>query len=165
MPGRSNDDDDTIITDLSDSQPKKLTHAKQDQLAAARIKALESRRRAQKAGLESRLQEVKLLLGELEPKDIERVQQAMMSQERQLRREQKELTLQIIELVKSESAKRMEEHASVKRAIERMKQDIEKLSFSKAATQPHKDAPSAVSKASSKRSILPLSEASSLLKR
>ena len=162
MPGGSNDDDDdTIITDLSDARPKKLTHAKQDQLAAARVRALESRRKTQKAGLEARLHEVKLLLGELDPKHMERVQQAMMSQERELRREQKELTLQFIELLKSESAKRREESASVKRSIERTKHEIEKLTHAHdrgkgsaltATTQ------SAVSKASSKHSIVPLSE-------
>ena len=42
MSGKSNVDDDTIIADLSDSRPKKLTHSKPDQLAAARVKALES---------------------------------------------------------------------------------------------------------------------------
>ena len=147
----------------ADSRPKKLTHAKQDQLAAARIKALESRRKAQKAGLEARLHEVKLLLGELDPKHIERVQEAMMSQERELRREQKDLTLQFMELVKSESAKRMEESASVKRSIERTKHELEKLTRTQA--QARKEASSVVSKASSKHSIVPLSEASSLLKR
>ena len=165
MPG---DDDDTIITDLADSTPKKLTHAKQDQLAAARIKALESRRKAQKAGLEARLHEVKSLLGELDPKHIENVQQVLMSQERDLRRQQKELTRQFIELVQSESTRRMEEHASVKRAIERTKQEIETLLHAhsrcaKSTSQSSKDAPSsAVSHASSKHSIVPLSNASSV---
>lgn len=166
------DDDNTIITDLSESRPKKLSHAKTDQLAAARVKALESRRRTQKAGLEARLHEVKLLLGELDPKHIERVQEVIMSQERALRREQKELTLQLIELVKNESVKRMEETASVKRGIERMKQEIERLTHTAYARgdksmmlpqAPRKEVPSVASRASSKPSIVPLSEASSSL--
>lgn len=153
MPGGSNDDDDdTIITDLSDTpRPKKLTHAKQDQLAAARIKALESRRKVQKAGLEARLHEVRLLLGELDPKHLESVERAIMSQERDLRRQQKELTLKFIELIKSESAKRTEENASIKRSIEKL---LQALTRSKDAPPPR----SAVSKSSSRHSVVPLSE-------
>lgn len=152
MPNRNtkDDDDDTIITDLSDKYTKKLTHAKQEQLANARVRAIESRRKTQKAGLEHRLHEVKLLLGEIDPSHIQRAQEAMMSLERDLRREQKQLTLQFIELVRNESAKRKEENASIKRSIERTKSELEAL-MSK--------------KASAKHSIVSLSEASGTLKR
>ena len=151
--GRNDDDDDTIITDLSDTpRPKKLTHAKQDQLAAARIKALESRRKTQKAGLEARLHEVRLLLGELDPTHFESVERAIMSQERDLRRQQKELTLKLIELIKNESAKRTEENASIKRSIEKL---VQALSLTRSKDAPP---PSAVSKSSSRHSVVPLSE-------
>lgn len=147
MPNRNlkDDDEDTIVTDLSDS--KKLTRAKQEQLAEARRKAIESRRRTQKAGLEHRLHEVKLLLGEIDPAHIERAQQAMMALEKELHREQKQITLQFIELVKNESAKRKDENASIKRSIERTKMELEAL----IAKKQHQ---------SSKHSIVSLSEAS-----
>ena len=120
MPQHDNDD---IVTELED-EPKHLSKAKTDQLAAARVKALDSRRRTQKAGLEARLHEVRLLLGELDPKHMERVLEAMVSQERDLRRKQSELTTQLIEMVKAESAKRSTEYESLKRSIDRIRRDL-----------------------------------------
>ena len=89
------DDEDTII-DLPDPPPKPLSDLKRQQLSDARVKALESRRKSQKAALEQRLHQVRLLLGELDGKNIERVQEIMMNQERELRRKQNALTLQFI---------------------------------------------------------------------
>ena len=158
------DNDDTIVTDLSEPTAKKLTHAKQDQLANARVKALESRRRTQKAGLESRLHEVKVLLGEIDPKHAETVKEVLMSQERQLRREQRDMTLQLMELIKGEAAKRVAENASLKRSVERLSVEISARKKSNHETP--KTARSTVSTAvaSSKQSTVPLSKVSALPK-
>jgi ABC-type phosphate transport system auxiliary subunit len=68
------DDDVSIITDFDDQELKKQT--KSDQLADARVKAVESRRKTQKVRLEERLHQVKTLLGEIDPERIEQVTQA-----------------------------------------------------------------------------------------
>lgn len=120
---RLDDDEDTII-DLPEAQPKPLSQLKLQQLKSARVKALESRRRGQKAALESRLHQVKLLLGELDPKNIERFQEIIMSQERELRRKQNELTTQFIAVLKDASAKREAEHESLKRTMNKIRSSL-----------------------------------------
>lgn len=138
MPTEQIDDEDMIITDLlPPSEPKPLTAAKLEQLASAREKALESRRRSQKAALESRLHQVRLLLGELDSAYIDKVQEAMMAQERELRRKQSDLTTKLIKLITDESAKRVIEHDSLKRSISKLKIELQEMRPSKSLCTIH----------------------------
>ena len=116
------DDDDSIITDFDDQDQKKQT--KSDQLADARVKAVESRRKTQKVRLEERLHQVKMLLGEIDPERIEQVTQAMLSQEADLRHE---LIEQFTESMRAESKKRADEAASVKRHVDAIKDELRTL--------------------------------------
>jgi hypothetical protein len=116
------DDDVSIITDFDDQELKKQT--KSDQLADARVKAVESRRKTQKVRLEERLHQVKTLLGEIDPERIEQVTQAMLSQEADLRHE---LIEQFTESMRAESKKRADEAASVKRHVDAVKEEVRAL--------------------------------------
>ena len=116
------DDDDSVITDFDDQELKRQT--KSDQLADARVKAVESRRKTQKVRLEERLHQVKMLLGEIDPERIEQVTQAMLSQETDLRHE---LIDQFTESMRAESKKRADEAASVKRHVDAIKDELRAL--------------------------------------
>ena len=153
MRDRLDDDEDTII-DLPDPPPKPLTDLKRQQLSDARVKALESRRKSQKAALEQRLHQVRLLLGELDGKNIERVQEIMMNQERELRRKQNALTLQFITVLKEEAAKREAEHESLKRSLSKLRNDLQEL-----MQRPKRSAQSTVSFVSSSSKVkIPLAK-------
>ena len=155
---RLDDDEDTII-DFPESPPKPLSKAKLEQLSSARVKAIESRRKSQKAALQSKLHEVKLLLGDFDGQHIERVQEAMMTQERELRRKQNELTTQLIRVVRDESAKREAEHDSLKRTLHKLRSDIQDLKQSRSIFPPAPQ--STVSSAASSKIKIPLAQLSS----
>jgi hypothetical protein len=80
-------DDSSVITigtsASSASNNKQLSQAKLDQLARARAKSLEVRRRAQKAKLEGKLSQLRSMLGTdiLRPDTVERVAKEMIAQE------------------------------------------------------------------------------------
>ena len=79
-------DDSSVITigtrASSASNNKQLSQAKLDQLARARAKSLEVRRRAQKAKLEGKLSQLRSMLGtDLRPDTVERVAKEMIAQE------------------------------------------------------------------------------------
>ena len=79
-------DDSSVITigatTASSSKPKTLSRAKLEQLERARAKSLESRRKAQKAKLEGKLNHLRSMLGsDLRPDTVERVAKEMMAQE------------------------------------------------------------------------------------
>lgn len=116
------DDDDTTITVFDDA--KKPQTNKYEHLAYARVKAVESRRKAQKVRLEERLHQVKALLGEIDPERIEQVTRAMLSQEAELRHE---LIQQFTESMRVESKKRADEAASVKRHLDAVKDELRVL--------------------------------------
>ena len=148
------DDDEATIIDLPNPPPKPLTDLKRQQLSDARVKALESRRKSQKAALEQRLHQVRLLLGELDGKNIERVQEIMMNQERELRRKQNALTLQFITVLKEEAAKREAEHESLKRSLSKLRNDLQEL-----MQRPKRSAQSTVSFVSSSSKVkIPLAK-------
>ena len=126
MSPANGDDDATIltVTDIGRDSRKVVTDRKREQLAAARVKALESRKRTQKASLEARLLEVKSWLGELDHAKIESVQKALLDQANDLQRDSKAVTDQFTALIRDESAKRAQENASIKRSVERLKVDL-----------------------------------------
>jgi len=163
MPSVVDDDLDTII-DLPGSAHKPLTKAKLDQLASAREKAMLVRRRTQKAGLESRLHQVKLLLGELDPMHIEKVQQAMMNQERELRAKQNELTNSLKSLLNDEAIKRASEYDSLKRSMLRIANDLQEIKQSLGVRETNRStsrANSTVSSVAPTTTKIPLSALSS----
>ena len=116
------DHDETIIADFTDSKSSQQT--KSNQLAGARIKALESRRRTQKMRLE-RLHQVKMLLGELDPEQQQRAMSAMISQETS---RCQELIEQFTASMRAEFKKCTDQTASLKRHVDTVKEDVVQLS-------------------------------------
>ena len=74
------DDTDTVITI---DAPRRQT--KDEQLAEARKKAVISRRRRQKANLEDKIRQIKLMLGEIDEDKMEHIIQVMLDRESDLR--------------------------------------------------------------------------------
>ena len=119
------DDNETTIS--IDDPPRLIRPTKDEQLAAARVKALESRRRTQKMKLENKLQEVRILLGELSPDHIDRVIQVMSDRETELRAKHAKVLGQLNDDIQSQSKKREAESASIRRRIEAMSEEIRML--------------------------------------
>jgi hypothetical protein len=94
------DDEPSRNTKTKPAQP--LSKAKLDQLAAARDKALISRRKILKNKLEAKLAELREVLGvDLRNDTLERVGRAMMQQEERLRNKQNENTERLSEAIES----------------------------------------------------------------
>jgi hypothetical protein len=125
---RSEDDESTVI-DISSGDGRKLvTPAKEEQLRAARVKALESRKKAQAASLEQRLMEVRQWLSQhADSGAIEKVQSTLLDQARDLHRRQKQTLSSFTELLNEESTKRDKDSASLRKSIEKMRGEIEQL--------------------------------------
>ena len=117
------DDESTVIS--IDEPQRKLT--KNEVLADARIKALESRRRTQKLKLENKLEEVRILLGDLDPKKIDRTIQVIMDREADLRRKQAKVVSQLHDTIRSESKLRQAESVSIRRKLDAMTDDLRSL--------------------------------------
>lgn len=89
----------TVVTDVPVKGPaKRMTDGREKQLAAAREKAMASRKLAQKSKLERKLQEVKLAIGDLDGAQTERAVKYMVEQERELRHHQRDLTERCIDM-------------------------------------------------------------------
>ena len=74
--------DDASVTVRLDSDTKPLSQKKLDQLARARVKSLEVRRRTQKAKLEGKLNAIRSMLGsDMRADTIERVAKEMVARE------------------------------------------------------------------------------------
>ena len=117
------DDESTVIS--IDEPQRKLT--KNEVLADARIKALESRRRTQKVKLENKLEEVRILLGDLDPQKIDRTIQVIMDREADLRRKQAKVVSQLHDTIRSESKLRQAESVSIRRKLDAMTDDLRSL--------------------------------------
>ena len=92
------DEDSTVVTIHLDQEGpvKTLTQAKLDQLAAAREKAIASRRRKQRDALQAKLNELRRVLGEdLRNETVELFASAIMRQEKRLRAKQNTLTQEL----------------------------------------------------------------------
>ena len=126
---RSEDDDDSKVIDISAGDGRKLvTPAKEEQLRAARVKALESRKRSQAVSLEQRLMEVRQWLSQhADSGAIEKVQHTLLDQARDMHRRQKQTLSSFTELLNEESTKRAQDSASIKKTIDKMRGDIEQL--------------------------------------
>lgn len=78
--------DDAISVDMGTTRVVPLSQAKLDQLAHARARSLEVRRRKAKEKLEARLSQLRHVLGaDMRPDTVERVAKEMMAQESRLR--------------------------------------------------------------------------------
>ena len=118
------DDESTVIS--IDEPQRKLT--KNEVLADARIKALESRRRTQKVKLENKLEEVRILLGDLDPaQKIDRTIQVIMDREADLRQKQAKVVSQLHDTIRSESKLRQAESVSIRRKLDAMTDDLRSL--------------------------------------
>lgn len=117
-------DDNTTIS-IDDPRPFRPT--KDEQLAAARVKALESRRRTQKIKLENKLHEVRILLGELSPEHIDHVIQVMSNREADIRAKHSKILGQLNDAIQSQSKQREAESTSMRRKIDSMSEDIRAL--------------------------------------
>ena len=85
-------DDGSVFTFDTDSQKEELSAKKLQQLANAREKALLARRKALKDKLETRLSELRHVLGsDMKNATVEKFAEAMMKQERELRSKQNAL--------------------------------------------------------------------------
>jgi hypothetical protein len=126
---RSEEDDDSTIIDISAGDGRKLvTPAKTEQLRAARVKALESRKKSQAAALEQRLMEVRQWLGQhVDSGVVEKVQNTILDQARDLHRKQKQTLSSFTQLLSEESTKRAQESASLRKSIEKMRGEVEQL--------------------------------------
>ena len=126
---RSEEDDDSTIIDISAGDGRKLlTPEKTEQLRAARVKALESRKKSQAAALEQRLMEVRQWLGQhVDSGVVEKVQNTILDQARDLHRKQKQTLSSFTQLLSEESTKRAQESASLRKSIEKMRGEVEQL--------------------------------------
>ena len=78
--------DDAISVDMGTKRVVPLSQTKLDQLARARARSLEVRRRKAKEKLEARLSQLRYVLGaDMRPDTVERVAKEMMAQESRLR--------------------------------------------------------------------------------
>ena len=116
-------DDSTVIS--IDEPQRKLT--KNEVLADARVKALESRRRTQKMKLENKLQEVRILLGEISPDHVDRVIQLMADREAELRNKHSKVLGQLHDTIRSEFKKRDSESISMQRRIDTLTAELRAL--------------------------------------
>ena len=117
-------DDNSTVISIDEPQRKKT---KDEVLADARVKALDSRRRTQKVKLENKLQEVRVLLGELDPDQIERTIQVIMDRESELRQKQAKVLGQIHDTIRSESKLRQAESVSIRRKLDALTDDLRAL--------------------------------------
>ena len=117
-------DDESTVISIDEPQRKKT---KDEVLADARIKALDSRRRTQKVKLENKLQEVRVLLGELDPSQIERTIQVIMDREAELRQKQVKVLGQIHETIRSEAKLRQGDSVAVRRKLDQLTDDLRAL--------------------------------------
>ena len=96
------DGDEDMPTRHTSGSSKPLSKAKLDQLAAAREKALLTRRKNLRTKLEAKLAELREVLGvDLRNDTLERVGRAMMQQEERLRNKQNEHTQRLSEAIES----------------------------------------------------------------
>ena len=98
------DDDDSVIDTDFDADATKRN--KIDQLASARVKAVESRRKSQAARLETKLHHVRELLGE-NPKHVQHVLETLLEP--------------FIHSMRAESNKLLAEASSVNRHVDLLK--------------------------------------------
>ena len=117
------EDDSTVIT--IEEEPRRLT--KSEVLAEARVKALQSRRRTQKLKLENKLQEVKILLGDMDPEHVERTVKLMLDREAELRNKHASFVTQLNETIRSEAKKREHDYTSIKRRLEAVASEVQVL--------------------------------------
>ena len=117
-------DDQSTVISIDEPQRKKT---KDEVLADARVKALDSRRRTQKVKLENKLQEVRVLLGELDPDQIERAIQVIMDREAELRQKQAKVLGQLHDTIRSESKLRQSESVSIRRKLDALTDDLRAL--------------------------------------
>ena len=131
------DDSSSIITDVQVSatgslsaireSPKEISDLKRAQLTSAREKAVISRKRKQAVSLETRLHEVRSLLGEVSPGQADRILDVIQEQALHARQEQKKLVDYFINLLQKLSTFNAEHGASVKRSVERLRMDVSEL--------------------------------------
>ena len=97
------DDEISVVTLSSEPTTKTvstLSQAKLDQLAKARAKSLEVRRRAQANKLQAKLNHLRYMLGsDMLPDTVERVAKELMNQEERLRQKQNALTEKLSETI------------------------------------------------------------------
>ena len=117
-------DDNSTVISIDEPQRKKT---KDEVLADARVKALDSRRRTQKVKLENKIQEVRVLLGELDPDQIERAIQVIMDREAELRQKQAKVLGQLHDTIRSESKLRQSESVSIRRKLDALTDDLRAL--------------------------------------
>ena len=93
-------ENDSILTFDTESGKKELSAKKLQQLAAAREKALLSRRKALKDKLEAKLSELRHVLGnDMRNSTVEKFAEAMMKQEKELRNKQNSMTEKLTEAI------------------------------------------------------------------
>ena len=93
-------DNSTVITFDSDSENemprKKISVMQEDQLALARIKAVQSRKKNQLRNLEEKCLSVKLALGQIDKRHTERLVQGMIAEQKSICNQLMEVLLQKI---------------------------------------------------------------------
>jgi chromosome segregation ATPase len=104
MGRRDNDLESVVTVNFDDDVPrsktgKPLSEKKLRQLAAARDKALLTRRQKLKSKLEAKLSELRQILGPDNRPDIERVAHMLLKQEETLRSKQNALTLEVKDVI------------------------------------------------------------------
>ena len=143
-----NSDDSSIITDLHVSStgslssireavrspPKEISDLKRAQLTSARAAAVVSRKKKQATNLETRLHEVRSILGEVSHGQADRIFDVLQAQELHTRQEQKKLVqyfINLLEKMSKFSALHFEREAaaaaSVKRSVERLRLEVSEL--------------------------------------
>ena len=142
--GRHDRDDESVVTvNMDDDVPrsksgKPLSEKKLRQLAAARDKALFTRRKKLKNKLEAKLSELRQILGPDNRPDIERVAHMLLKQEETLRTKQNALTLEVRDVINE-----------FKADLQTIKERLSKPSHSLSSLQHAKPRPRPVSEASS----------------
>ena len=145
--GRRDQDAESVVTvNFDEDVPrskngKVLSEKKLKQLSLAREKALYSRRQKLRGKLESKLSELRQMLGPDNKPDLERVAHMLLKQEETLRSKQTSLTLEVRDIVNEFKAE-----------LQTIKEMLHKPSHSLSTLQHSKPRPRPVSEASSTNS-------------
>ena len=135
---------DSTLTFDTEPGKKELSAKKLQQLAAAREKALLSRRKALKDKLEAKLSELRHVLGnDMRNSTVERVAETMMKQEKELRNKQNSMTEKLTEAINGFK----DELAAVKKLVSKSSSvNLSQLSSKSSAPRPASEVSTNVSR-------------------
>ena len=116
------DDTDTVITI---DAPRRQT--KDEQLAEARKKAVISRRRRQKANLEDKIRQIKIMLGEIDEDKMEHIIQVMLDREADLRSKHTRAVAELNETIRLDGKRREGNDSAMTRKIDAITDEVRLL--------------------------------------